>query len=390
LEFGTKGNRIYYLSTPPSQFPLIIKKLHQHNLIYDEHTYPNKFSRIVIEKPFGHDLSSALALESTLELYLHEDQMYRIDHYLGKETVQNLLVFRFANAICEPLWNNKYIDHVQITVSEEDGIGTRGKLYEEAGTLRDIVQNHMMQLVSLIAMEPPVSLNANSIRDEKVKILNSIRPMTEDQIKRYAVRGQYGPGFIKGEPVRGYTQEDNVSSTSYIDTYVGLELFIDTWRWTGVPFFLRTGKRLPKRATEIAILFKELPEILFSSIIPHQNNTLVIRIQPDEGISLKFNSKIPGSSTLVHPVKMDFRYSTHFGTTPPEAYERLLCDCMLGDQTLFARKDEVLASWKIIQPILECWQTTHPSTFPNYAAGTWGPAAADHMIQQEGRFWRQI
>lgn len=389
-EFGTKGNRIFYLSTPPSHFPLIIQKLHQHKLLYDAHTIKNRFSRVIIEKPFGHDLSSARTLEATLEEYLHEEQMYRIDHYLGKETVQNLLVFRFANAIFEPLWNNKYIDHVQITVGEDGGVGSRGKLYEESGTLRDMIQNHMMQLISLIAMEPPISLNANAIRDEKVKILTSIRPITKELINKYVVRGQYGPGFINGEPVKGYTQEDNVSPTSSVDTFVALELFIDTWRWAGVPFFLRTGKRLPKRATEIAVFFKEPPDLLFSSIIPNQNNTLVIRIQPDEGISLKFNSKIPGSSTLVHPVKMDFRYSSHFGTTPPDAYERLLCDCMLGDQTLFARQDEVIASWNVIQPILEHWQNERPQAFPNYSAGSWGPEAADRLIQQEGRFWRHI
>ena len=239
-------------------------------------------------------------------------------------------------------------------------------------------------------MEPPSSLTANSIRDEKVKILSSIRPITKELVDRYAVRGQYGPGFISGEAVRGYTQEDNVSASSHVDTYVALELFIDTWRWAGVPFFLRTGKRLPKRATEIAIFFKEPPEVFFHSILPSQNNTLIIRIQPDEGISLKINAKIPGSATLVHPVKMDFRYSSHFGTKPPDAYERLLCDCMIGDQTLFARKDEVLASWSTIQPILEHWQNEPPHGFPNYAAGSWGPEAANYLIQQEGRAWRHI
>lgn len=387
-QFNTKGNRIYYLSTPPSHFPSIVEKLNQHKLLYEAHS--PRFSRVVIEKPFGRDLPSALSLEGILENYLREDQMFRIDHYLGKETVQNILVFRFANSICEPLWNNKFIDHVQITVSEDCGVGTRGRLYEESGTLRDMIQNHMMQLLSLIAMEPPSTISANAIRDEKVKILSAIRPIGKGAIDRYAVRGQYGPGFIGGEAVKGYTQEENVSASSPVETYVALELFIDTWRWEGVPFYLRTGKRLPKRATEIAIFFKEPPNVYFSSVLPHQNNALILRIQPDEGISFKINSKIPGTSTLVHPVKMDFRYRSHFGTMPPDAYERLICDCMLGDQTLFARQDEVLASWKILQPILEYWQNEHPSAFPNYASGTWGPEAANRLIQQEGRVWRHI
>ena len=388
--FGTKGNRIYYLSTPPSHFPTIVQKLNAHGLIYDKKTSPTKFSRVVIEKPFGHDLPSAIALQSDLSSVLQEDQLFRIDHWLGKETVQNLLVLRFANAMFEPIWNNRYIDHVQITVAEDSGVGTRGRFYEEAGTLRDVVQNHMMQLVSLVAMEPPASLNGDEVRNEKVKVLSSIRPIRKDHVDLHAVRGQYGPGLVHGEPVRGYVQEENVSPASYVETYVALELFIDNWRWTGVPFFLRAGKRLPKRATEIAVFFKEAPGGLFNSIIPNEKNALIFRIQPDEGISLKMNSKVPGGSFFIQPVKMDFRYSSYFGTTPPEAYERLLCDCILGDQTLFAREDEVLASWRLLQPILEHWNETPPSNFPNYAAGSWGPEITNTLIHRENRNWRLL
>lgn len=388
--FGTKGNRIYYLSTPPSHFPTIVQKLHQHGLIYDQQAHPTRFSRVVIEKPFGHDLPTAVELHRQLSGVLTERQMFRIDHWLGKETVQNLLVLRFANSIFEPVWNNKYIDHVQITVAEQEGVGTRGRFYEEAGALRDMVQNHMMQLLSLVAMEPPVNLSGDSIRDEKVKVLSAIRPIRKDQVDRYAVRGQYGPGYIHGDPVAGYTQEQTVPQTSHVETYVALELFIDNWRWEGVPFFLRVGKRLPKRATEIAVFFKEAPGVLFNALVPHEKNALVFRIQPDEGISVKLNSKVPGGSLLVQPVKMDFRYSSYFGTTPPEAYERLLCDCMLGDQTLFARQDEVLASWTLLQPILHHWQTTPPSDFPNYASGIWGPEEANKLVQREGRTWRLV
>ena len=388
--FGTKGNRIYYLSTPPSHFPVIVRKLQSHGLIYDPETRPTKFSRVVIEKPFGHNLPTANTLQQDMAQAFKEDQIYRIDHWLGKETVQNLMVLRFANAIFEPLWNSTYIDHVQITVAEEEGVGTRGRFYEEAGALRDIVQNHMLQLVSLMAMEPPASLSGDEVRNEKVRVLSSIRPISKDQVDTFAVRGQYGPGFVKGAPVIGYKQEENVSPTSQVETYAALQLFIDNPRWSGVPFFLRAGKRLPKRATEIAVFFKAASGTLFNAVAPNEKNVLVIRIQPDEGISLKMSSKVPGGSFLLQPVKMDFRYKSYFGTTPPEAYERLLCDCMLGDQTLFARQDEVLASWKLLQPILEHWEETHHSNFPNYPSGTWGPEEADLLIQRDGRNWRLI
>ena len=389
-QFGTKQNRVYYLSTPPSYFPTITSKLKAHNLLYPP-TDENRFSRIIIEKPFGHDSLSAHILQTHLiEQGLHENQVYRIDHYLGKETVQNLLVMRFANAIFESLWNRKYIDHVQITASEDFGIGTRGRFFEESGTLRDIMQNHMMQLLSLVAMEPPTSLQANAIRDEKVKVLQAVRRMTPLDVASCHVRGQYGPGFIKGSSVLGYRQEENVDPESNTETFVALKLFIDNWRWEGVPFFLRAGKRLPKRTTEIAIIFKEAPGVLFNALSKNEANALVIRIQPDEGISLKFNSKLPGNNTLIHPVKMDFKCGSYYGATPPEAYERLLWDTMVGDSTLFARQDEVIASWKIVEPILNYWKEVNPIDFPNYSSGSWGPLAAEELIQKTGRRWRLI
>jgi glucose-6-phosphate 1-dehydrogenase len=390
-KLGTKGNRVFYLSTPPSYFPQIVEKLAKHKLIYNPNEIQDRWSRVIIEKPFGHDLESAKALQVELSKSLTEDQIYRIDHYLGKETVQNLLVFRFSNSIFESLWNNHHIDHIQITVGEEIGIGTRGRFWEEAGMLRDIVQNHMMQLLSLVAMEPPTNLSADAIRDEKVKVMQSLRPFNKEKIDQYAVRGQYAPGFINGAPVKGYRQEDNVSPTSIVETYLAMELYIDNWRWSGVPFYLRAGKRLPKRATEIAIVFKSAPGVLFQAQKDHiDQNTLVIRIQPNEGISMKMNCKVPGLASSIQPVNMDFRYGTYFGSTPPEAYERLICDCMAGDHTLFARVDEVLASWTLLTPLLEHWQTQKDINFPNYPAGTWGPKEAEELLAHDGRRWRLI
>lgn len=388
---GTQGNRVFYLSTQPSFFPKIIEKLSQHGLIYDTAKVKDKWSRVIIEKPFGRDLTSAIELQKFVLNHLSESQIYRIDHYLGKETVQNLLVFRFANSIFEAFWNNHYVDHVQITVGEEIGIETRGAFFEEAGIVRDIVQNHMMQLLSLVTMEPPTNIQADAIRDEKVKILQALRPIDMNYFSKYVVRGQYGPGFIEGEPTVGYREENNVNPNSFIETFAAFELYIDNWRWAGVPFYLRAGKRLPKRATEIAIVFKEVPGILFSQGLKKTDkNVLVMRIQPNEGIALRINSKVPGPSSPIQPVKMDFNYGSYFGLTPPEAYERLICDCMLGDGTLFARGDEVLASWKLFTPILEKWQESPPSDFPNYACGTWGPQAADRMLAHERRSWRLI
>lgn len=389
-EFLTKGNRVFYLSTQPSFFPLIVEKLSQHHLLYKPEVI-DKWSRVIIEKPFGHDLDSAIALQKDLVSSLDESQIYRIDHYLGKETVQNLLVFRFGNPIFESVWNNHHIDNIQITVSEEIGIGTRGRFWEEAGMLRDIVQNHMMQLLSLVAMEPPTNLQADSIHDEKVKVLQSIRPIPMHQLDEHVVRGQYGPGFVNGEPVKGYREEDNVNPKSNVETYVAMQLFVDNWRWSGVPFYLRAGKRLPKRITEIAITFKHAPGMLFQSNQKMLDpNVLIIRIQPDEGISLKMNCKVPGLGTIIQPVKMDFRYGSYFGMTPPEAYERLICDCMAGDGTLFARDDEVLASWKLLSPVLKAWESSAATRFPNYASGSWGPEEAELLLKQSGRLWRFI
>ncbi|MDP1879699.1 MAG: glucose-6-phosphate dehydrogenase [Parachlamydiaceae bacterium] len=390
-QLGTKGNRVFYLSIQPSFFPMVVEKLNHHQLIYPVDTVKNKWSRVIIEKPFGEDTSSATQLQNDLICHLDESQIYRIDHYLGKETVQNLLVFRFGNSIFESLWNNHHIDNVQITVAEEIGIGRRGRFFEEAGILRDIVQNHAMQLLSLVAMEPPTNLHATAIRDEKVKVLESIRHIPKDQVDRYVVRGQYGKGYIDGESVKSYREEENVDPQSVVETYVALELYIDNWRWAGVPFYIRAGKRLPKRSTEIAITFKKAPGYLFKSTSSFIDpNVLVIRIQPNEGSSLKINCKVPGMSNVIQPVKMDFRYGSYFGAVPPEAYERLICDCMTGDNTLFARDDEVLTSWKLLTPVLKHWQENPPKEFPNYISGSWGPEAADKLLEDQGRSWRLI
>ncbi|MFZ4099082.1 MAG: glucose-6-phosphate dehydrogenase [Chlamydiia bacterium] len=391
---NTKGNRLFYLSVPASHFTMIIAKLSQHGLITPPHRYASDtgpWTRLIIEKPFGRDEASAVLLQEEISQYLSEEQVYRIDHYLGKETVQNIMVFRFANSLFEAVWNYKHIDHVEITVAEEQGIGTRGAFWEETGFLRDIVQNHAMQLLTLMAMECPANFSANAIRDEKVKVLECIRPIDMNHFNDYVVRGQYGPGFINGNPVRGYREEDKVDPQSGMETYCAVQFFVDNWRWAGVPFFVRGGKRLPKRATEISIVFKDAPGFLFrSSAGSMAANVLSIRIQPDEGIAFTMNCKVPGMTTTIQPVKMDFRYGTFFGGTPPEAYERLLLDCMIGDPTLFARGDEALTSWKLLTPILERWAEVPAQDFPNYAAGTWGPEAADRMIQRTGRHWRLV
>lgn len=390
-KLGTKGNRVYYLSTQPSFFPTVVEKLHTHSLIYPTDQIKDKWSRVVIEKPFGEDTTSALKLQKELVQHLDESQIYRIDHYLGKETVQNILIFRFGNSIFESLWNNKHVDNIQITVAEEIGIGTRGRFWEEAGMLRDIVQNHVMQLLTLVAMEPPTNMYANAIHNEKVKVLEAIRPFPLDRMEDFAVRGQYGKGLIEEEGVKSYREEDNVDPRSNVETYAALQMFIDNWRWDGVPFYVRAGKRLPKRATEIAITFKNAPGYLFGQKNPPiEPNILVIRIQPDEGSSIKINCKVPGLNHVIQPVKMDFHYGAYFGSEPPEAYERLICDCMSGDKTLFARDDEVIKSWELLTPVLNYWKENTPQDFPNYAAGSWGPEAASEMLLKTGREWRII
>ena len=386
-QHGTRGNRIFYLATQPSYFTTICEKLKKAGLIYEENG-AGPWSRVIIEKPFGHDLKSAGELQKDLTQHLSENQIYRIDHYLGKETVQNLLVFRFANSLFESHWNNRYVSHVQITVAEDIGIGTRGAFWEETGLMRDIVQNHLMQLVSLVAMEPPVSLSAADIRNEKVKVLEAIRPL---DIANCAVRGQYGPGYIGGADTIGYRQEKNVNPQSNVETFAALKLYIDNWRWDKVPFYLRAGKRLPKRTTEIAIVFNDPPGVLFQSPTKkNEANVLAIRIQPDEGTALKINCKVPGAAGAILPVKMDFKYGSYFGTTPPEAYERLICDCIAGDSTLFAGVDEVMNSWRLLTPLLDSWANTPAKEFPNYPAGSWGPAAADEMLAKDGKKWRMI
>ncbi len=386
---GTGGNRLLYLATPPESYPTIIERLGAAGLA---HSPNGGWTRIIIEKPFGRDVASARALNAQVHKVFDESQVYRIDHYLGKETVQNILVFRFANGIFEPLWNRRYVDHVQITVAESIGIEGRGGYYEGAGALRDMVQNHLMQLLTLTAMEPPVGYRADAVRDEKVKVLRAIRPITPELVDTYTVRGQYGPGTINGQAVPGYREEVGVAPDSCTETYVALQFFIESWRWAGVPFYLRTGKRLPRRVSEVAIQFRAAPLMLFdagplSDIDP---NVLAIKIQPDEGISLRFDSKVPGQVNQIRPVTMDFRYNASFGVESPEAYERLLLDAMLGDSTLFTRSDEVEASWSLITPIHAGWAAAPAPAFPNYEAGTWGPRAADAFIERSGRKWRRL
>lgn len=383
---GVAENCLFYLATLPSHYVTIVRAMEASGL--------NRWKgwcRIVVEKPFGRDLATATALNHELHRVFHEDQIYRIDHYLGKETVQNILVFRFANAIFEPLWNRRYIDHIQITVAESEGVGRRAGYYEEAGALRDIVQNHMLQLLSLTAMEPPVTMDADPLRDEKVKVLRAIRPIQAKEVNQIAVRGQYDDGFIAGSPVAGYRKEPGVAKDSATETFVALKLMIDNWRWEGVPFYLRTGKRLPKRVTEVAIQYNKVPHLMFR-LTPADlmnPNLLILRIQPDEGISVRFQVKQPGFALRIRPVNMEFRYASS-GMVPLEAYDRLVLDCLLGDQTLFTRWDEVEAAWSIVMPILEAWSANPPADFPNYEAGTWGPPSADELIARDGRSWRRL
>ena len=385
---ATRGNRLFYFATPPSTFPTLLTQLKSAGLI-NPPSDP-AFTRVVIEKPFGRDLASARALNRLVLETCDERQVFRIDHYLGKETVQNLLVFRFGNSIFEPIWNRKYVDHVEITAGEELGIESRGRYYEEAGILRDMIQNHVLQLVCLTAMEPPVAFDADAVRDEKIKVLRAIETFdTPEEVMRNVVLGQYTAGSVAGTDVPGYQEEKDVAKGSRTPTFVALKLNIHSWRWDGVPFYLRSGKRLPKRATEVAIHFSPLPHSLFGDGRT-QPNVLVIRVQPEEGIALRFSAKVPGERYRPRTVSMDFRYGTTFGSASPEAYERLLLDALRGDQTLFTRKDEVEAAWKIVGNILK---VTESGEFPppySYEAGTWGPQAADQLMAQDSRAWRRL
>ena len=386
---GTEGNRLFYLATPASSFPEIVRGLGGAGL--DHETAEGGWRRIVIEKPFGRDLDTAVRLNREVGKVFRESQVYRIDHYLGKETVRNILIFRFGNLIFEPIWHRRYIDHVQITVAESIGVEGRGAFYEETGALRDILQNHLLQLLTLVAMEPPATLEADSLRDEKVKVLRAVRPIPADAVDASVVRGQYGPGWVGATEVAGYRGEPSVDPASETETFVAARLEIDDWRWAGVPFYLRAGKRLPKRATEIAIQFKDVPQRLFAPLGGDpEANLLVIRIQPDEGILLRFAAKVPGLGVDVRPVNMDFAYGSAFTVDSPDAYETLILDALLGDASLFTRADEVEAAWKIVDPIIESWIAGAEPNLPNYAAGTWGPEAADELLTREGRRWRRL
>jgi glucose-6-phosphate 1-dehydrogenase len=388
-ERGTGGNRVFYLATPPSAYSEIIHHLGESGLA--QPCKADAWCRIIVEKPFGRDLESARELNQQLAQVFREDQIYRIDHYLGKETVQNILVFRFANGIFEPIWNRRYVDHVQITVSESIGLEGRGKYYDETGALRDMVQNHLLQLLSLVAMEPPVTFGADDVRNEKVKVLHAVRPFHPADVSKLTVRGQYGPGTIGAEDVIGYREEPGVDPQSNTETYVALKLIVDNWRWADTPFYLRTGKRLPRRVSEIAITFKRAPLMLFGHATDSlEPNVLVLRIQPNEGIALRAGAKVPGATIQIRSINLDFMYGLQFGVEQPEAYERLLLDCMLGDSTLFTRSDEVETAWRLLMPILESWENSSPPNFPNYPAGTWGPDEAQALIEADGRRWRRL
>ena len=388
-QFGTGGNYLFYLATAPKFFGKIVQQLGASGLANED---GGEWRRVVIEKPFGSDLESAKALNRNIRSVLEEKQIYRIDHYLGKETVQNILVFRFSNGIFEPIWNRRYIDHVEITNAETVGVEQRGGYFDNAGTLRDMVPNHIMQLISLTAMEPPISFEADAVRDEQAKVLSGIQRLNSEDVLHNSVRGQYGAGTVSGERVLPYRSEPAVNPESRTETFVALKLNIDNWRWAGVPFYIRTGKRMAKRHTEITIQFKRAPHILFRKTSVHKlnPNQLVIQIQPEEGMSLSFGAKIPGPVLKLGSVEMSFEYANYFKAEPYNGYEVLLYDCMIGDATLFQRSDMVEAGWSIVDPVLDVWTALPPRNFPNYAAGSWGPKDSDELMARDGRKWRTI
>ncbi len=386
---NTGGNKFFYLAVAPRFFSPIVQQLGNAGLTKEEGP---KWARVIVEKPFGHDVESARLLNAELKKVLEEKQIYRIDHYLGKETVQNVMVFRFTNNIIEPLWNRNYVDHVQITASETVGVEHRGGFYETAGALRDMVPNHLFQLMTMTAMEPPISFDADEVRNKQAEVLHAIQPLSPEDVLKNMVRGQYEEGVAEGQRVIGYRHEPDVAPDSNTETFVALKLQIDNWRWAGVPFYLRTGKRLAQRATEIVIQFRRTPFVLFrnTAVKNLETNRLVIHIQPDEGISLSFGAKVPGSVMRLGLVNMDFDYKTYFGAEHGTGYERLLRDCMAGDATLFQRADMVEAGWSVIQPIIDVWHALPARGFPNYAAGSWGPVEAEELLERDGRSWRRI
>ncbi len=383
---GKPGNYLYYLATAPEFFGEVPKQLKAAGLTEQPE---GKWRRVIIEKPFGHDLPTSHELNRQLSDVLTEDQIYRIDHYLGKETVQNIMVLRFGNGIFEPVWNRRYIDHVQITVAETVGVETRGGYYETAGALRDMVPNHILQLVALAAMEPPNSFRADAVREEQVKALRAIAPLKPEEVSTHVVRGQYGTGTVAGKPVPGYREEQRVAKDSAVETFVAMKLVMDNWRWAGVPFYLRTGKRMAQRTTEMTIQFRQAPFHLFreTSIDHIGHNRLVLQLQPNEGISLEFGAKVPGPEIDMKPVRMDFCYADFFGKSSKTGYETLLFDCMIGDPTLFKTAAAVDAGWEIVQPVLDLWASQKPSDFPNYSSGSWGPDAATDLLAKDSRRW---
>jgi len=390
-ERGLPGNRLLYLAVPPAAYESIVGNLGKSGIVHP-HSKTGPWARVVVEKPFGHDLESAKELNRRLHSVFDERQIFRIDHYLGKESVQNILILRLGNGFFEPLWNNRYVDHVQITVAETVGVEQRAAYYEQAGVSRDILQNHLMQLLSLTAMEPPARFDADSVRDEKVKVLRAVRPLDPEDVALRTIRGQYARGAVAGAPVSGYREEPGVAPKSETETYLAVRLDVDNWRWAGVPFYLRSGKRLAKRATEIEIVFRQPPYALFrtAGISGLDPNVLRMRIQPDEGVSVSFGAKSPGAALHIDPVRMDFYYLTAFGSDPPDAYDRLLLDCNRGDMTLFARKDEVELAWEIVDSITKTWEKGQGAPLTTYPAGTWGPREADAWIAKDGRKWLHL